>query len=76
MMNTQQRKQAGNPRRIRAEPVEFSIADHLWVQRQIENRAYALWREGGGASLSALEYWVQAETEVIEGFCAACASRN
>jgi len=53
---------------------EFSIADHLWVQRNIEMRAYSLWQQEGGRS-EALECWVRAEHDVIDEFCSTYAQR-
>jgi hypothetical protein len=45
------------------------MEEHLWVQKQIEERAYELWREGGGRQDSPLGNWLQAEDEVVREFC-------
>ena len=47
----------------------FTLAEHLWVQKQIEKRAYELWREGGGRQDTPLSNWLQAEDEVVREFC-------
>jgi len=46
----------------------FTVADHLKVQEQIEQRAYELWLAGGSRQNGALENWVRAEREVLEDF--------
>ena len=46
----------------------FTVADHLKVQEQIEQRAYELWLAGGSHQNGALENWVRAEREVLEDF--------
>jgi hypothetical protein len=44
------------------------LEEHLGVQKQIEERAYKLWREGGGPQNSPLGNWLQAEEEVVREF--------
>jgi len=46
----------------------FTVAEHLKVQEQIEQRAYELWLAGGSRQNGALENWVRAEREVLEDF--------
>ena len=46
----------------------FTVADHLKIQLQIEQRAYELWLAGGSRQNGALENWVRAEREVLEEF--------
>ena len=46
----------------------FTVAEHLNVQKQIEQRAYELWLAGGSHQNGALENWVRAEREVLEDF--------
>lgn len=46
----------------------FTVADHLKVQEQIEQRAYELWLAGGSRQNGALENWVRAEREVLQDF--------
>jgi hypothetical protein len=53
---------------------EFSIADHLSAQRDIETRAYSIWQKERNRA-SALECWLRAERDVIDEFCAAYAQR-
>jgi len=51
----------------RARP-EFTIEEHLRVQRQIEQRAYCHWRKRSGES--SFNDWLNAETEVLAEFAA------
>lgn len=51
-------------RRVR----EFTIAEHLQVQRQIEQRAYNLWLMHGGDDRRAFNHWLKAEAEVLAEF--------
>ena len=46
----------------------FTVADHLKVQREIEQRAHELWLAGGYRQNTALENWLNAEREVLEDF--------
>ena len=46
----------------------FTVADHLKVQEQIEQRAYELWLARGSRQNGALENWVRAEREVLKDF--------
>lgn len=46
----------------------FTVADHLKVQRQIEQRAHALWLAGGSRQDTALSNWLRAEREVLQNF--------
>ena len=52
-------------------PFEFSVLDHLLVQREIEKRAYALWLAEGNRPSSRLSDWLRAECEVVTRFCQA-----
>jgi hypothetical protein len=49
---------------------EFTIEEHLRVQRQIEQRAYRMWCAQGNAPDSALNNWLKAEREVLAAFVA------
>src|SRR5690242_5882542 len=46
----------------------FTVADHLKVQMQIEQRAHELWLAGGSRQDTALNNWLKAEREVVEEF--------
>lgn len=46
----------------------FTVAEHLKVQEQIEQRAYELWLAGGSHQDIALDHWLNAEREVLEDF--------
>jgi hypothetical protein len=46
----------------------FTVADHLKVQREIEQRAHELWLAGGYRQNTALENWLNAEREVLGDF--------
>ena len=46
----------------------FTVADHLKVQMQIEQRAYELWLARGSHQDGALDNWLRAEREVLEDF--------
>jgi len=46
----------------------FTVAEHLKVQEQIEQRAYELWLARGSRQNGALENWVRAEREVLQDF--------
>ena len=46
----------------------FTVAEHLKVQMQIEQRAYELWLSGGSHQDTALDNWLKAEREVLEEF--------
>jgi len=47
---------------------DFTVAEHLKVQEQIEQHAYELWIARGSRQNGALENWVRAEREVLEDF--------
>ena len=51
-------------RAIQPECHELTVKDHLRIQREIERRAYRYWRVGGGAN-NELNYWLQAEKELL-----------
>jgi hypothetical protein len=42
--------------------------EHLWVQREIERRAYELWRAGGCRHHTTLHDWLLAEREILEQY--------
>lgn len=44
------------------------MEQHLQVQRQIEQRAYQLWRAQDGADSRTLDHWLKAEAEVLAEF--------
>jgi Protein of unknown function (DUF2934) len=46
----------------------FTVADHLQVQMEIEQRAYELWLAGGSRQDTALDNWLNAEREVLKDF--------
>ena len=46
----------------------FTVAEHLKVQEQIEQRAYELWRARRCQPGTAPDDWVRAEREVLEDF--------
>ena len=46
----------------------FTVADHLKVQMEIEQRAHELWLAEGSRQDAALENWLNAEREVLEDF--------
>jgi hypothetical protein len=46
----------------------FTVEDHLWVQKEIEHRAYELWLAGGCRQMAGLNDWLQAEREILEKF--------
>ncbi len=49
----------------------FAAKDHLWVQQQIDRRAYLLWLAGGCLDGKGLNDWLRAEREVLVEFCLA-----
>jgi hypothetical protein len=51
----------------RAKIPVFTVADHLKVQMEIEERAYELWL-GGSRQDTALDNWLNAEREVLDDF--------
>ena len=55
-------------KQIRGKVPVFTVADHLKVQLQIEQRAYELWLAGGSHQDTALDNWFSAEREVLEDF--------
>lgn len=46
----------------------FTVADHLKVQMEIEQRAYELWLARGFHQDTALDNWLSAEREVLQDF--------
>ena len=46
----------------------FTVADHLKVQMEIEQRAHELWLAGGYRQDTALENWLNAEREILGDF--------
>jgi DUF2934 family protein len=60
-----------SPARI-VEGVVFRVEEHFRVQQQIERRANELWRAGGCRHGTALNDWLQAESEVVEQFVQVC----
>lgn len=55
---------------------EFTIEDHLRVQREIEERAHRFWFAKGCALKSALNDWLKAEDEVLAEFVNARTQRQ
>lgn len=53
----------------RFKPPEFTIAEHLAVQKKIEVRAYLLWQAAGCPLETAVSDWRQAEIDVLLEFC-------
>jgi hypothetical protein len=49
---------------------EFTIEEHLRVQREIERLAHRVWRAHDGAAGSPLSDWLQAERAVLAAFIA------
>jgi hypothetical protein len=49
-------------------PAEFTIAEHLRVQREIEKRAHRFWFAKGCALNTALNDWLKAEAQVLAEF--------
>jgi hypothetical protein len=47
---------------------EFTIEEHLRVQREIEERAHRFWFANGCAVKNALNDWLKAEDEVLAEF--------
>jgi hypothetical protein len=47
---------------------EFTIEEHLRVQRQIEQRAYIFWRAHGDSASNAFNNWLTAEVAVLVDF--------
>ena len=47
---------------------KFTVAEHLRVQREIEQRAHRLWRLNGCGMQTALSDWLQAEVQVLIEF--------
>ena len=47
---------------------EFTIEEHLRVQRQIEQRAYIFWRAHGDSASNAFNNWLRAEVAVLVDF--------
>ena len=54
-------------RKVKAES-SLTVAEHLRLQREIEKRAYDLWRAGGCSQTTGLQEWLQAEREILEEF--------
>ena len=57
-----------NMKQTRGKVPDFTVADHLKVQMQIERRAHELWLAGGSHQDTALDNWLNAEREVLEEF--------
>jgi len=55
-------------KQIRSKVPVFTVADHLKVQMQIEQRAHELWLAEGAHENTALDNWINAEREVLEEF--------
>src|SRR5262249_12658234 len=56
-------------RRIKTrETPEFTVDDHLTVQKQIEKRAHEIWCARGCKENAAFYDWLFAEREVLENF--------
>ncbi len=49
--------------------VTFTAADHLWVQKAIENRAYEIWLADNHNPCHRLDHWLRAEAQVVADFC-------
>jgi len=69
------RKMEPSPSMI-AEKVVFTANEHVRAQQQIERRAHELWCAGGCPLGTALNDWLQAESEVLEQFLRAYARRH
>ena len=54
-----------NQRRMNS-AMSFRANEHLWVQKEIEKRAHELWQAGGFPPMASLDYWLQAEREMLE----------
>jgi hypothetical protein len=52
----------------RKPPAEFSIAEHLRVQQQIELHAYGIWSRHVSDAGDAFNNWLRAEAEVLVEF--------
>ena len=46
----------------------FTVADHLKVQMEIEQRAHELWLAEGSRQDTSLDNWLRAEREKLEEF--------
>jgi hypothetical protein len=55
---------------------EFTIGEHLRVQREIEERAHRFWLAKGCALKNALDDWLKAEDEVLAKFVEARTQRH
>ncbi len=55
---------------------DFTAGNHLWVQQQINRRAYLLWLAGGCLDGNGLNDWLRTEREVLTEFCLACEKRS
>jgi len=55
-------------KQTRGKVPDFTVANHLKVQMQIERRAHKLWLAGGSRQDTALDNWLNAEREVLEEF--------
>src|SRR5579859_7804292 len=51
-----------------ATTTSLTADEHLWLQKEIENRAHELWRAGGCRPNLTLNDWLQAEREIAEKF--------
>lgn len=55
---------------------EFTVEEHLRVQREIEERAHRFWLAKGCALKNALNDWLKAEDEVLAEFVKARTQRH
>ena len=51
--------------------IDFTVADHLPVQQQVERRACRLWQARGCPERDGLSDWLRAEREVLTESCVA-----
>jgi Protein of unknown function (DUF2934) len=58
---------ARDQKEVKAES-SLTVDEHLRLQREIEKRAYDLWRTGGCNQTTGLQEWLQAEREILEEF--------
>ena len=49
--------------------VDFTAEEHLQVQMEIEKGAYESWHQRGSRPNASLTDWIEAEREILEGFC-------
>lgn len=51
-----------------AKRAELTAEEHLWLHRQMEQRAHDLWLAGGCPRTAALDDWLRAERETWKEF--------